>query len=210
MVANQPQTRRWATALAKFRTGAGPCIPPAVIGAGRKHSNVVFDEPATRKPATRRVRPGVILGVVTLSVLVGLTGWLGLRAYQAVQEQRLHTQLLEAGRDGAVTLTTINHTEVEADVKRILAASAGPFFDDFQNRSQSFVTTVKNAQSTTKGTVVAAGLESVHGDQADVLVTVSVKTSLAGSEAPPRLWRMRIGVQQVGRVAKVSDVEFVP
>jgi Mce-associated membrane protein len=112
-------------------------------------------------------------------------------------------------------LTTINYTEVDADIQRILDSSTGTFHDNFQKRSQPFVDVVKQAQSKSEGTVTAAGLESQNGDQAKVLVAVSVKVSMkmSNADAPeqaPRGWRMRIGVQKVGRGAKVSDVQFVP
>ncbi len=39
---------------------------------------------------------------------------------------------------------------------------------------------------------------------------MSVKMSNAGAaEQDPRVWRMRIGVQQSGDSAKVNDVQFV-
>lgn len=65
-------------------------------------------------------------------------------------------------------------------------------------------------QSKTEGTVTEAGIESVSADSARVLVAVSVKTSnIAAPEQRPRLWRMRIDVQRVGDVAKVTNVGFV-
>jgi len=76
---------------------------------------------------------------------------------------------------------------------------------------QPFVDVVRQTQSKSVGTVTEAGVESESGDQAQVLVAVSVKTSNAGAaQQQPRAWRMRISVQKAGASAKVSDVEFVP
>jgi Mce-associated membrane protein len=70
---------------------------------------------------------------------------------------------------------------------------------------------VKQAQSKSVGTVSEAGLESQSGDQAQVLVAVSVKTAnLGAQEQRPRAWRMRIDVQKLGDQAKVSNLQFVP
>ena len=86
----------------------------------------------------------------------------------------------------------------------------GQFHDDFAKRSQPFVDVVKQAKSTTVGTITEAGLESETADSAQVLVAVTVTTSNAGAPQPdPRAWRMRISVQKVGDQAKVSNVEFV-
>jgi Mce-associated membrane protein len=115
------------------------------------------------------------------------------------------------GRQAALNLTTISYTAVDADVRRIVDSSTGTFHDDFQKRAQPFIDVVKQAQSKSQGTVTAAGIESEHGDQANVIVAVSVTASSAGApKQPPRLWRMRIGVQNIADGAKISNVEFVP
>lgn len=150
-------------------------------------------------------------GSAALVVLGCLAGWLGYRTYEGSQAQAERNLLVAVARQGALNLTTIDYTRVDADVRRILDSSVGSFHDDFQNRSQPFVDVVKKAQSKSEGTVTAAGLETRDGDHAQVLVAVTVKTSNAGApEQDPRRWRMRITVQKVGDGAKVSDVKFVP
>jgi Mce-associated membrane protein len=53
-------------------------------------------------------------------------------------------------------------------------------------------------------------LESATENEAQVMVSVSVKTSSAAvPQQDPRSWRMRIVVQKVGDDVKVSKVEFV-
>jgi Mce-associated membrane protein len=153
------------------------------------------------------------LTVVT-SILVavgGLVGFLGYRSYEAHLTAQQRELFLQAGRQAAINLTTISYIQAEADVARILDSGTGAFHDDFQKRSQPFVDLIKQTQSISEGSVTAAGLESLAGDRAQVLVAVSVKTSNAGVPAPqPRRWRMRIDVQKLGDTAKVSDVQFVP
>jgi Mce-associated membrane protein len=148
---------------------------------------------------------------VVVVALGGLAGWLGYRveaARAAAQQRELFVQV---GRQAAINLTTISYTEADADVARILDSATGAFHDDFQKRSEPFVDVVKKAQSTTQGSVTAAGLQSIAGDHAQVVVAVSVKTSNAGvPEEEPRGWRLRLDVQKVGDTAKVSDVQFVP
>jgi Mce-associated membrane protein len=55
---------------------------------------------------------------------------------------------------------------VDADIQRILNSSIGAFHDDFQKRSQPFIDTLKQAQSTSTRTVTAAGLESLGDNEA--------------------------------------------
>jgi Mce-associated membrane protein len=117
---------------------------------------------------------------------------------------------VQAARQGAVNLTTINWNEADADVRRILDSATGTFHDDFAQRSQPFVDVIKQSRSITEGTVTASGLESASENEAQVMVSVSVKTSSAAApHQDPRSWRMRIAVQKVGDDVKVSKVEFV-
>ena len=109
-----------------------------------------------------------------------------------------------------MNLTTLNYTEIDTDVQRILDLATGAFRDDFERRSKPFIELVKVAQSKSEGTVTDAGLESERGDSAQVLVAVAVKSRTAAGEEAPREWRMRIEVQAVGDDAKMSNVGFVP
>jgi Mce-associated membrane protein len=145
--------------------------------------------------------------VVALAALVGALGW---RYNQATLSQQQRAQFLQVGRQAALNLTTIDYTHVDADVKRILDSATGTFHDEFQSRSKPFIEVVRQAQSTTVGTITEAGVQSESADQAQVLVAVTVKTSNAGIDQPQtRAWRMRIDLQQLAGGTKVSNVEFV-
>ena len=157
------------------------------------------------------VKIALIAGLAGVLALAGLTGWLGFRTYESNRAAAERNLFLQVGRQGALNLTSIDWQQADADVQRILDSATGTFYDDFQQRAQPFVEVVKQAKSKSVGTISEAGLESAAGDEAQVLVAVSVKTSNAGApEQEPRAWRMRITVEKIGDEAKVSDVEFVP
>lgn len=165
---------------------------------------------AVAKRFSSITRPVALIAAAMLA-LIGVVGWLGYRTYEDWQTREQRNQLVEAARQGVVNLTTIDYTKADADIKRILDMSTGTFHDDFQRRSQPFMEVVKQAQSKSEGRVTEAGVESQHGNQAQVLVTVSVKMSNAGApEQEPRAWRMRISVDKVNDIPKISDVQFVP
>jgi Mce-associated membrane protein len=165
-------------------------------------------------PVQRRrshVRQALVVGLAVVTALAALVGWLGFRAYQSHSADQQRSLFLQVGRQGAINLTTIDWQHADADVERILSSATGTFFDDFSKRSQPFIDVVKQAQSTSVGTVTEAGVESETANDAQVLVAVSVKTSIASApEQNPRAWRMRVSVQKVGDDVKVSNVEFVP
>jgi Mce-associated membrane protein len=172
-------------------------------------------EVGTRKPVRdwfSGVPKPIAVGLAIIVALSGLGGWLGFRIHQDNQVQAQRNLYVQVARQTAINLTTINYTEVDADIKRVLDSATGAFHDEFQNRSQPFVEVVKKVQSKSEGTISEAGLLSYTKDQAQVLVAVAVKTSMAGAppDQEPRRWRMRLTVDKTGDSAKVSNVEFVP
>jgi Mce-associated membrane protein len=187
----------------------------AEAGPADAEETADVDEPVdpalARPPRRHTLRLALSAALLIVVALSALVGWLGLRAHQSHQRAEERAMYLAVARQGALNLTTISYTEVDADIKRILNSATGAFYDDFQKRSQPFVELVKQAQSKSQGTITQAGLESVQGDNAQALVAVSVTSSnAAAGEQQPRAWRMRISVQKVGDTAKVSDVKFVP
>ncbi|MCH9642282.1 MAG: Mce protein [Actinomycetia bacterium] len=172
------------------------------------------DDAAPARAPMSHVKLALIAGLVAVVALTGLTGWLGFRAYQSNQAEAERDLFLQVGRQGALNLTTIDWQNADGDVQRILDSATGVFYDDFQQRAQPFAEVVKQAQSTSVGTIVEAGMVQPPGDndnQAQVLVAVNVDTTTAGApEQEPRAWRMRITVEKMGDQAKVSKVEFVP
>jgi Mce-associated membrane protein len=154
----------------------------------------------------------IAVGVAIIVALIGVGAWLGFRVHQDEQVQAQRNLYVQVARQTAINLTTIDYTEVDADIKRVLDSATGAFHDEFQNRSQPFVEVVKKVQSKSEGTISEAGLLSYTKDQAQVLVAVAVKTSMAAAppDQEPRRWRMRLTVDKTGDSAKVSNVEFVP
>jgi Mce-associated membrane protein len=152
------------------------------------------------------------VGLAMVVALAGSAGWLGFRVYQDREEQAQRNLYVQVARQTAINLTTIDYTEVDADIKRILDSSTGALYDQFQNRSQPFVEVVKKVQSKSEGTIAESALLSDSKDHAQVLVAVAVKTSMAAAppDPEPHRWRMRMSVDRFGDGAKVSNVDFVP
>jgi Mce-associated membrane protein len=182
--------------------------------SGDEAADDVEDVDGTGAPVagawSSHLRWGLVAGVVTLLAVGGLAGWLGVRAHHAQQAKQQHDVYLQVARQGAVNLTTIDFSEADTDIQRILDSATGAFYDDFAQRSAPFIDVVKKTQSKTVGTVTEAGLESITGDEAQAIVTVNVTTSnsAAGKQAP-RIWRMRLTMQKMGQDVKVSNVGFV-
>ncbi|BBX18305.1 hypothetical protein CRI77_06950 [Mycolicibacterium duvalii] len=104
-----------------------------------------------------------------------------MHAHEARQSTQANGLYLQAARQGAVNLTTIDYHEADVDIQRILDSATGTFYDVFAQRSTPFVDLVKQTQSKAVGTVAESGLESVTGDEAKAIVAVKVITSNAAA-----------------------------
>lgn len=168
------------------------------------------DDAAPKRRAFLRSPSAGVLGGVLVVALVALTGWLGYGFYQVHHEQQRRTMFMDTAREGATNLTTIDWEHAEDDVQRVLDTSTGRFYDDFEKRSKSFLDVVKQIKSKSVGTVTSSGLESYSKDKADVLVSVTVRSTNAGvPEQEPQVWRMVLTVQDIEGKAKISNVEFI-
>jgi Mce-associated membrane protein len=180
-----------------------------VVDASADPVDVVFLSPV--QPPVQVERIALVVGLVAGVVLAGLVGWLGFRAYEAHNLDTQRNLFVQAARQGAVNLLTVDYQHADADAQRILDSATGKFYDSFARRKQSYIDNAKRMRSQSIGTATDAGLESRNGDQGRVLVAVTVKSSdPAQAHQEPQFWRLRITVKKTGNVAKVSDVVFVP
>ncbi|OBJ70683.1 hypothetical protein [Mycobacterium sp. 1274756.6] len=166
---------------------------------------------AAPHPSIPGARLVLMVGLLAAGLLIVLGSWFGYSAYQGKRTEAERDLFLQAGRQGALNLTTIDYERVEADIQEILDSATGAFYDEFNNRSQPFMDVVKKAESKSVGTITEAGLESFSDNEAQVLVAVNVNTTNLGvEEQVPRAWRMRISVEKVDGQEKISKVSFVP
>lgn len=163
--------------------------------------------PSSKASPRWRVRRGMIAALVALVAITGFFGW---RDVQVRRDEQLRASMVQAGRDGVLALTSIDHERVDDDVQRILDTSTGNFRDDFAQRAESFKDAARKAASKSVGTVVESGFESFDGDLGKVLVAMVVMTSNRGApEQQPKSWRTRVSVIRDGGAFKVAAVEFI-
>lgn len=172
-------------------------------------SDAIAGIPTLAPRATLRL--GLMVAIVAILALGCLAAWWGYQTLQTRRADQQRAMFLAAGSQAARDLTTIDYTAIDADIKRILDSSTGSFYDEFRKNTQGFVEVVTSAKSKSEGSVTAAGIETITGDTAQILASVSVKMTNTGApEQQPRLWRMRITLQRGPNGTKVSNVGFVP
>jgi len=202
--------------VTKSAIDAEKSITPAPLEATTENDCATVDDEMAAsitdaaRVGTWHVRQALISGTIVALLLTALVGWLGFAAYQSHRAQQHRALFIQAGRQGALNLTTIDWQHADGDVQRILDSATGTFYDEFSKRRQPFIEVVKKAQSKSVGTITEAGLESESGDEAQLMVAVSVKTAGPGAaEQPPGAWRIRISLMKVGNEVKISNVGFV-
>jgi Mce-associated membrane protein len=146
-----------------------------------------------------------IAALVTLSVLMVLN-------HQKVQaRQQRAAEYIATGRQGVVTLMSLNFNSIDDDIKRILDNSTGEFKKDFEDKAKDFSKVAKESKVITEATATAAGLQSMSDDKASVLVAARTKvTNSAGAMQEPRSWRLVIDLVRDGDQIKMSKVDFAP
>ncbi|MFG1782711.1 mammalian cell entry protein [Rhodococcus oryzae] len=159
------------------------------------------------RPRGALVATTALLAVVAvlLATACGVMLWQHRSASELQSERETY---LRIAREGALNLTTIDHNNAEADVQRVLDGATGEFYDDFDRRSQGFITVVRDAKVTTVGESAAAGIETEAADSATVLVQVASRVSNGtGAQDQQRVQRLRVTVD--GEQSKISRVEYL-
>lgn len=155
-------------------------------------------------------RRALIAGLIGVVISAGLLGWLGFRAEAAHSAATQREMFLQAARRTALDLTTVDYQDPQGDVQRVLDSATGEFYERFAKRAPLLIETVTRERSQAVSAVSEAGLEWQSGDEAQVLVAISVASKhLGGLDLRPHELRMRLTVQRMGKQAKVSDVEYV-
>jgi len=170
--------------------------------------DVVYLQRIQRPGQVERI--ALLAGLTAGAVLAVLVGWLSFRTYEAQNRETQRDLFVQAAQDVAVNLSTVDYQHADADAQRILDSATGKFADSFSRRKQLYIDNAKRMRIKSLGAVTDAGLESQNGDRGRVLVAVTVKSAdPAQAQQEPQFVRMRVTVQKVGGVAKVSDVAFV-
>lgn len=140
--------------------------------------------PAPAKPSMSAPRRMLLFGLVVVVALAVLLCCWGFRVQRArhAQDQRGH--FLQAARQCALNLTTIDWRNAEADVRRILDGATGEFYNDFAQRSQPFVEVLRHAKASTvdhRGRAADADRRHGPGAGGGVRANVECRRSRPGS-----------------------------
>ncbi|WP_253851733.1 hypothetical protein [Mycobacterium sp. 1423905.2] len=149
---------------------------------------------------------GLVLAFVGASVQM-------MRIHQGASHQRqLADEFAAAARRSVVTLTSLDATNPERSVQRILDDSTGTFRDEMTRNAGDFTKTVAESQLVERGTVQAAvvDLNTMTSDSAVVLVaSTSEVVNADGAKQGPRKFRLVVTMTRDGERLKMAKVDPV-
>jgi Mce-associated membrane protein len=173
-----------------------------------------YEESVTEQAGWRRRMPmlaavATVLGIIAFA---GSSAYMVLQHRDTTRHQQREAAFVAGAKQGVLNMISLDFNKAKADVQRVIDGSTGEFQADFQQRANDFISVVIQSQAVTEGTVHVAALESIKGNSAVVLVsaTSQVTNSPPGKNEPPRMWRLRVTVAEVGGKYKMSKVEYVP
>jgi Mce-associated membrane protein len=172
------------------------------------------DESVAEQARWRRRMPllAAIAAVIGIIAFAGSSAYMVLEHRDATRHQQREAAFVAGAKQGVLNMISLDFNKAKADVQRVIDGSTGEFQADFQHRANDFIQVVIASKAVTEGTVHAAALESLNGNSAVVLVsaTSQVTNSPPGKDEPPRMWRLRVTIAEVGGKYKMSKVEYVP
>ncbi|OBA77382.1 hypothetical protein A5641_18640 [Mycobacterium sp. 1554424.7] len=172
------------------------------------------DEPVTEQSGWRRRMPmlAAIAAVIGVIAFAGSSAYMVLQHRDTTSHRQREAAFVAGAKRGVLNMISLDFNKAKADVQRVIDGSTGEFQADFQRRANDFISMVIQSNAVTEGTVHAAALESINGNSAVVLVsaTSQVTNSPPGKDEPPRMWRLRVTISEVGGQYKMSKVEYVP
>ncbi len=149
--------------------------------------------------------------IILICAFVGASGYMVWQRYETTERNQRTANFIAGARQGVVNMLSLDFKRAKEDVQRVIDSSTGQFRDDFQQRAKDFTTVVEQSKVVTEGTVNAAGVQSIDGNSALVIVAATSRiTNAAGAKDEPRRWRLKVSVTDDGGQYKMSKLEFVP
>lgn len=170
-----------------------------------------IETPKQGRPLKSLLAWGVTAVVIVALVVAAVVLLLDQRSARERDDRR--QAFVDTARQTVLNLTTIHPETAKQDVDRIIAGASGQFLEEFQGREDPFVGVVQDANVTTEGEVIEAGVENGTETSISANVLVAARTMVSSKEQPepsPRDFRMRVTISDVDGKLTASKVEFVP
>lgn len=172
-------------------------------------------DPSAPAAAPSRVPGGrrLLVGLAVLTLLLGVAAVVlavQLRGYAKADDAR--EAALQAARQSALNLTSIDTRDYAADVERVVEGATGDFLVDFQARTadDALKKILDENQVVSEGRVIDAGLVRSDASNATALVVIdSTVKNTASPEGRVNTYRMQLELERKDGAWLTSTLEFV-
>lgn len=125
----------------------------------------------------RRRIPLAWASYLVLAALVAVTLLVGLRLRSAVHRDDARDEALSVARQQAVNLLSIDYRTADRDIRRIIDGATGQQASIYRTEAKALVTLVQQTKSISTAEVLAAGLVSYDGDEAEAAIAINQSVS---------------------------------
>ncbi|QUR67743.1 Mce protein [Mycobacterium spongiae] len=176
-------------------------------GATEAGTDEAADDRPSGKPRRRIGAAAVGLVVVTALASAGLLGW---RLKQADDTGAAGRAALDAARNYAIVLTTLDTTDIDKNFQQALDGATGEFKNEYSQGSSQLRQILIDNNASGTGVVVDAAVKSATKTKVDVLLFVdqSVTNTLNPSPRIDRN-RVRMTMELVDNRWLASKVEII-
>ena len=176
------------------------------------HEEDVYAEYESEPAGWRRWKPTIaaVAMIILIICFTGVSAYMVLEHRDTTKHRQREAAFVAGAKQGVLNMISLNYNKAKEDVQRVIDSSTGPFKDDFQQHANDLIAVVTQTKAITKGTINGAAIESMDRNSAVVLVaaTSQVTNSPPGRDEPPRIWRLKVTVADVGGQYKMSKVEY--
>lgn len=160
--------------------------------------------------ARRRPSLAAVVCVLLMVLCIGTAGYLGWHQYQQQQITAAGDAALEAAKDYAVVLTTLDAKHIDDNYRKSLDGATGEFKDAYSQGANQLRQVLIDNKASGTGIVVAAAVKSATPDRVEVLMFVDQSITNAANPSP-RIDRNRIDMtmDKVGGRWLASKVEIL-
>ncbi|MCT7371979.1 tetratricopeptide repeat protein [Mycolicibacterium llatzerense] len=139
----------------------------------------------------RRVDLAALVCALLFTVLVAALGFLGWRQYEQYRLTEASEAGLQAAKDYAVVLTTLDAKNIDENYRKSLDGATGEFKDAYSQGANQLRQVLIDNKASGTGIVVAAAVKSATPDKVEVLLFVDQSITNANNPSP-RIDRNRI------------------
>ncbi len=173
---------------------AAPETPPAASGLRAVFGSTVL----------------TALWLVLVVALVAAAVFFGLKARSAEQRESSRDAALQAARQEALNLTSVDGTDLDADLQRVLQGASGQFRTEFAAQAERLKQLLTENEVRAEGRVLDAGIVRYDDDSATALVVVdSLVKNKSAPDGQNRNYRMQLVLDHVGDRWLTSSLQFV-